>query len=180
MLAACSSEVQPSAEPPSNSSVSSDHSRAFGSSRHRYRVEVPPGWDVAEYPGMWTRLAQFSPGAEVPGEDVVAPPDLSSFLVNNSMEIPPGLAPAEWQEAFDALVAAGLTAECPGTTGSDIVAGESATVVEQTCEGSIIVGRSLTHSGRGYYFTIRYPADDAVAKETLERVVRSIRFADDD
>jgi hypothetical protein len=63
---------------------------------------MPPGWDVTEYEGPWTRLAQFSPGAEVPGEDVVAPPDLSSFLVSNSMEIPTGLAAAGWQEAFDA------------------------------------------------------------------------------
>lgn len=176
MLAACSSESPSSAESPS---MSSSPSRTFESSRHAYRVEVPPGWDVTEYEGTWTRLAQFSPRAEVPGEDVLAPPDLSSFLVSNSMEIPAGLAAAEWQEAFDALVAAGLTAECPGTTGSEIVAGEAATVVEQPCEGSIIIGRSLTHQGRGYYFTIRFPADDAAVRVTLERLVRSIRFADD-
>jgi hypothetical protein len=164
----------------STSSVSPNPSRAFESSRHGYRVEVPPGWDVSEYPGTWRRLAQFSPGAEVPGEDVLAPPDPSSFLVMNSMEIPSGMGAAEWQEAFDALVAPGLTEECPGTTGNDILAGEPATVVEQPCGGSIIVGRNLTHAGRGYYFTIRYPADDAAAKETLERVVRSIRFTDED
>jgi hypothetical protein len=95
------------------------------------------------------------------------------------MEIPAGLAAAEWQEAFDARVEEGLTAECPGTTGSDTVAGEPAAVVEQTGQGSIIIGRSLTHEGRGYSFTIRFPADDAAVRATLEGLVRSIRFADD-
>ena len=154
-------------------------SEAFESSRHGYSLEVPSDWDVTEYPGTWTELEQFSPGAEVPGEDVVAPADLSSFLVSNSMEIPSGMTAAEWQEAFDALVAPALTEECPGTTASDVVAGEPAAVVEQPCEGSIIVGRRLTHAGRGYYFTIRFPADDAAARETLESVVHSIEFIDD-
>jgi hypothetical protein len=67
----------------------------------------------------------------------------------------------------------------PGYAGTDTVAGEPATVVEQPCEGSIVIGRSVTHEGRGYYFTIRFPADDAAVRETLERLVRSIRFADD-
>jgi hypothetical protein len=179
IVAACASEAPTSDRSPSTPTTSPSPSRTFESSRHGYLVEVPPRWDVTEHPGTWTRLGQFSPGAEVPGEDVVAPPDLSSFLVSNSMEIPSGMTASEWLEAFDALVAAGLPAACPATTGSGTLAGERATVVEQSCEGSIIIGRSLTHAGRGYYLTVRFPADDAAARATVERLVRSIRFADD-
>ena len=176
MVTACSSDAPPSAGP---ASPASSPSRTFESSRHAYRLEVPAGWEVTEYEGTWTRLEQFSPGAEVRGEDVVAPPDLSSFLVSNSMEIPSGMAEAEWLEAFDALVAEGLPAECPGTTGSATFAGEPATVIEQECDGSIIIGRSLTHAGRGYYFTILFPEDDEAVEATLEDLVRSVEFAED-
>jgi hypothetical protein len=179
MVSACSSDVLPSVGPSSPSSVSSSPVRTFESSRHGYRFEVPPGWEVTEYEGTWTRLAEFSPGAEVPGEDVVAPADRSSFLVSDSMKIPSGLSEAEWLEAFDALVAGGLPAECPGTTGSETFLGEPATVVQQQCGGSIIIGRSLTHAGRGYYFTILFPADDAAVEATLEGLIGSIRFIDD-
>ncbi|HEX6844603.1 MAG TPA: hypothetical protein VF235_05745, partial [Actinomycetota bacterium] len=114
---------------------------------------MPPGWNVTEYDGTWTDLAQFDPGAEVPGEDVIAPPDLASFLVVDSMVIPDGMSPGDWEAGFDAVVATAFTDDCPGSVGTGEVAGEAATVVEQPCEGSIIVGRSLAHGGRGYYFT---------------------------
>ena len=94
------------------------------------------------------------------------------------MKIPPGMAATEWEGAFESLVAAGLPSECPGTTVAGVLAGEPTTVVEQPCEGSIIIGRSLTHAGRGYYFTIRFPADDEAVRTTLEGVVRSVRFDD--
>lgn len=175
-LAACSSEAPSAAAPPASSS---DPPRTFESTRHGYSVEVPPGWDVTEYEGTWKSLEQFAPGAEVAGEDVVAPTDLSSFLVSNSMRIPPKMAASEWLAAFDALVAAGFNSKCPGTTGTGAVAGEPATVVEQPCDGSIIIGRSLTHEGRGYYFTIRFPAGDATTEATFDGLVASIRFDED-
>lgn len=174
-LTACSSDSPSTAAPTS----SSDPSRMFRSTRHGYSVEVPPGWDVTEYEGEWKSLEQFAPGAEVPGEDVVAPPDPSSFLVSNSMRIPPKMAASEWLAAFDALVAAGFDSKCPGSTGTGVVAGEPATVVEQPCDGSVVVGGSFTHEGRGYYFTIRFPAGEATTEVTLDGLVASIRFAED-
>jgi hypothetical protein len=192
-LAACSTEAPPSAGPSATSgadstevvtsaspSVSSAPSpRTFESTRHGYSVEVPPDWDVTEYEGTWTSLEQFSPGAEVPGEDVVSPPDRASFLVANSMAIREGMTAADWLAAFDARVAAGLDPRCPATTGRGVVAGEPATIVEQPCEGSIVIGRSLTHGGRGYYFTIRFPAGDPTTEATLDGIVASLRFVDD-
>ena len=153
--------------------------RTFESTRHGYSVEVPPGWNVTEYEGAWTSLEQFSPGAEVPGEDVVTAPEIASFLVANSMAIPEEMTAADWLAAFDALVAGGLDPNCPGKTGRGFVAGEPATIVEQPCEGSIIIGRSLTHGGRGYYFTTRFSAGDATTEATVKGIVASIRFIDD-
>ena len=182
-LAGCSAGGPSSAGPstkvatsvsPSISSSSSP--QTFESSRHGYRVEVPPRWHVVQYEGTWTKLDQFGPGIEVPGEDVVSPLDLSSFLVVNSMKIPKGMTAAGWQAAFDALVAAGADPNCPGTARTDVLAGEPAKVLEQHCEGSVLIGRSLTHAGRGYYFTIRFPANDAATKATLDGIVASIQF----
>jgi hypothetical protein len=38
-----------------------------------------------------------------------------------------------------------------------------------------VVGRSLTRGGRGYYFTIGFPAGDSTTEATLDGVVSSIR-----
>jgi hypothetical protein len=152
---------------------------AFESTRHHYRLEMPAGWRVTEYDGTWTDLEQFDPGAEVAGEDVVAPASTSSFLVVNSMAIPEGTSATDWLTAFDAAVATGFTKTCPGTTRTGELAGERATIVEQPCEGSVIIGRSLTHEGRGYYFTTRGPSDDRDSEAMLEDLVASIAFVDD-
>jgi hypothetical protein len=53
-----------------------------------------------------------------------------------------------------------------------------ATIVEQSCGGSTIVGNSTTHGGRGYYFTVRFPDDDATARATFEGILASIRSTD--
>lgn len=153
--------------------------RIFESSRHGYRVEVPPEWDVTEYPGTWKRLEQFSAGAEVPGEDVLLSPDGASFLVANSMPIPEGMSAAEWRAAFDARVEAGLDPSCSGTTKPGVFLDEPATIVRQECQGSTIVGRSLTHEGRGSYFTTLVPDGDPAADTTVDELVASIRFVDD-
>jgi hypothetical protein len=162
-------EATPSMSPAPSPSV-------FESERHAYTVEVPAGWDVTEYTGTWTRLIQFSPGAEVPGEDVVLSPDGGAFLVSNSMAIPRDMTDAEWLEAFDARVTAGLDPDCPGKRKSGDVAGEPATIITQRCEGMVVVGRSLTHEDRGYYFTTGFPAEDSVTAATLDDIVASIRF----
>jgi hypothetical protein len=150
----------------------------FESTRHGYRVELPAGWIVNEYGGSWNSLAQFTPGGEIPGEDAVAPPGFGSFLVMNSMAIPAGMTDSEWLSAFDALVAAGLSADCPGTTGSGTVAGEPATIVEQTCAGAEIVGRSLVHAGRGYYFTTKSPHPDPASEAIVDELAASIGFTE--
>ena len=150
----------------------------FESSRHGYRVEVPPGWNVNEYGGSWEALSQFTPGGEIPGEDVIAPPDFGSFLVMNSMPIPTDMTADAWHSAFQALVSAGLPADCPGTTRSATFAGEPATIVEQTCDGAAIVGRSLVHGGRGYYFTTLSPYPDPVSEALVEALAASIEFTD--
>ncbi|HEU4354320.1 MAG TPA: hypothetical protein VFT27_01905 [Actinomycetota bacterium] len=160
--------------PPSTSPTPS--TLAFESERHRYRLRVPSDWQVVQYEGEWTTFDQFGPGAEVPGEDVIAPPDLSSFLVVNSMTIPTGMSSAEWLARFDARVTSSLDPDCPDTRGKAHLGGERATVIEQPCGGSIIVGQSLTHARRGYYFTIRFPEGDQAAEATLDAIVASIRF----
>ena len=172
-------EVKPS-EAPSVSELSSasPSARVFASTRHGYRVEVPPGWVVNEYGGSWESLSQFTPGGEIPGEDVVAPTDLRAFLVMDSMAIPPGMTASAWEAAFEALVASGLPADCPGTTRSGSFAGESATIVEQSCAGMSIVGRSLVHAGRGYYFTTMSPHPDPAIEAIVARLAASIEFID--
>jgi hypothetical protein len=150
----------------------------FESERHGYRLEVVPGWDVTEYTGTWTSFKQFSPGAEVPGEDVVSSPDGGSFLVANAMVTPKGMTSSDWLAALDRLVARGPDPSCSVRTDTDVLAGERARIVVHRCEEMTIVGRSLTHGGRGYYFTIGFPAGDSATEATLEGIVASIRFVD--
>jgi hypothetical protein len=141
-------------------------------------VAVPPGWVVNEHRGSWESLAQFTPGGEIPGEDVVAPPDLHAFLVMNSMAIPTGMTASAWESAFEALVASGLPADCPGATRSGSFAGGSAMIVEQSCAGKAIVGRSLVHAGRGYYFTTMSPHPDPALEAIVATLAASVEFTD--
>jgi hypothetical protein len=171
--------LDPSTAPPVLESPSAPPSASvFDSSRRGYRVEIPPGWNVNEYGGAWEALSEFTPGGEIPGEDVIAPPDFGSFLVMNSMPIPPDMTPDAWHSAFQALVSAGLPADCPGTTRSATFAGEPATIVEQTCAGSSIVGRSLVHGGRGYYFTTLSPYPDPPSEAIVDALAASIEVTD--
>lgn len=156
----------------------SPSARVFASVRHGYRVEVPPGWVVNEYEGSWASLSQFSPGGEIPGEDAIAPPGFASFLVMNSMELPTAMTGQQWRSSLEALVAAGLPPDCPGTPRSSTFAGETATILEQSCAGKHIVGRTLVHAGRGYYFTTMSPDEDPAAEAIVETLVASIAFTD--
>ena len=156
----------------------SPSARVFASARHGYRVEVPPGWVVNEYDGSWASLSQFTPGGEIPGEDAIAPPGFGSFLVMNSMELPTAMTGDQWRSMFEALVAAGLPPDCPGTPRSGSFAGETATILEQSCAGKHIVGRTLVHAGRGYYFTTLSPHPDPAMEATVSRLAASIEFID--
>lgn len=160
--------ISPSTQAPTTQTVES--------ARHGYRVEVPAGWTFHEYEGAWNSLSQFTPGGEIPGEDAVAPPDFSSFLVMNSMAIPAGMTDSKWLATFEALVSAGLPADCPGTTRSGTFAGEPATILEQTCNSAAIVGRSLVHDGRGYYFTTMSPYPDPTRNAIVDRMAASVEF----
>jgi hypothetical protein len=51
-------------------------------------------------------------------------------------------------------------------------------VVEDTCDDDVILGRSLVHGGRGWYFTTR-GTDDAATTALLDDLVASIEFTDD-
>jgi hypothetical protein len=147
------------------------------SERHAYRLEVPPGWDVSEYGGTWRSFKQFSPGGEVPGEDVLLSPD-GAFLVANSMAIPSGMTHADWLAELTRLVRSGRPPDCSETTDTGVLAGEPAMIMEHRCEGMNIIGRSLTHGGRGYYFTIGFQGGDPATAAILEGTVSSIRFID--
>jgi hypothetical protein len=164
---------QPSPSPSPSASPST-----FESERHAYRIEVPPGWNVTEYAGSWTSFQQFSPGAEVPGEDVVLSPDGDAFLVANSMVIPEGMTPADWLTELQRLVTSERDPGCRERSGTDVVAGEPAMALERRCEDMSIVGRNLVHGGRGYYFTIGFPPGESTTAATLESIVSSIRFVD--
>ena len=152
--------------------------RSFESARHLYRLEVPTGWAVAEYEGTWRDFEQFSPGGEVPGEDVVSAPDVQAFLVANSMAIPNGTSAGDWVAELQRHVSSGRRLGCRESNGQAVLAGEPARIVVHRCEDTTLVGRSLTHGSRGYYFTIGYPAGDAGTAAILEGVVSSIRFID--
>ena len=176
-LTACTSDDGDGASPATDIPSSPSESR-FASDRHSYDLEVPPEWDVMEYDGTWTDFAQFSPGAEVPGEDVVSSPDRSAFLVSNSMVIPEGMSADEWLAELERLIGPGPDPSCQVSTGTDVVGGEPAQVLEHRCEDISLVGRSLTHADRGYYFTMGFPAGDATTEATLEGIVASIGFVD--
>jgi len=149
---------------------------SFTSERHGYRVNVPRNWHVYDYEGEWTELEEFRPGSEVPGEDVIAPPPLFPFLVMNSMSIPDGVSEDEWRMQFDSLVEAALPEDCPGVSEQGTVAGVEATVITQDCDGFLMIGRSLAHNGRGYYFTTRSSSDDAASITLLKDLVASVQF----
>jgi hypothetical protein len=157
---------------PSTSSPTS-----FESDRHSYSIDLPPGWLVSEFGGTWTSLEQFTPGAEVPGEDVASSSDAQGFLVANSMVLH-DMRPAEWLEQLLRLTRSGRGPGCEEAVDRDVLAGEQATVVEHRCEDFHLVGRSLAHAGRGYYFTIGFPAGDETARATLERIVASVDFVE--
>jgi len=136
---------------------------------------VPADWSLDEYPGTWTDLEQFSPGAEVPGEDVVSSPE-GSFLVMDSMAIPKGTAPAKWLQEFDAIVEAERDTSCPATTETGSLAGQPATVVEEICDGHVLRGHSVTYGGRGYYFTTLAFDDDPDAQSVIDELTASIEL----
>jgi len=177
MLTSCTSEdgegATKATDVPSSPTVSQ-----FVSDRHSYHLEVPAGWKVAEYGGTWTDLAQFSPGAEVPGEDVISAPGGSAFLVSNSMAFPDDTSPHEWLAKLERLVASGPTKSCRESTDTDVVAGERARITQHRCADMDYLGRSLTHAGRGYYFTLGFQSGDTTTKATLESIVASGGFAD--
>jgi hypothetical protein len=177
MLTSCTSEGSEGTPKPTEV-PSSPSASQFVSERYSYHLQVPAGWKVAEYGGNWTDLAQFSPGAEVPGEDVISAPDGSGFLVSNSMAIPNGMSPDEWLAELERLITPGPTKSCRESTDTDVVASEQAKITQHRCADMDYVGRSVTHADRGYYFTMGFPSGDTTTKATLERVVASIGFAD--
>ena len=169
--------VEPSPSVRAARSAPSASARLVVSERHGYRMEVPVGWVVSEYDGTWTTFEEFGLGVEVPGEDVIDSPGLGAFLVLNSMAIPDGLTDAAWRQAFDEVVTAALPPDCPGTPSERTFAGEPAIVLEQSCGGSEIVGRSFTHAGRGYYITTVAPEGGA-AGPILGGMLASLTFLD--
>jgi hypothetical protein len=171
-------ETQAGPDASSTSSPSTPSPTSFESDRHSYSIELPPGWVVSEFGGTWTSFEQFTPGAEVPGEDVASSPDGQGFLVANSMTVPKGMSPADWSAELLRLTRSGRGPGCEEAIDKDVLAGERATLVEHRCEGTNVIGRSLTHAGRGYYFTIGFPGDDSAAQATLERIVASVRFSE--
>lgn len=158
--------------------TSSPSSSEFVSQRHSYHFELPAGWKVTEYDGTWTSFTQFSPGGEVPGEDVVSSPGSGGFLVSNSMAIPRGMSPESWLAELDRLVSSGPAKTCQVTTDTGVLAGERAAITQHRCADMVYIGRSVTHAGRGYYFTMGFQPGDTSTKATLEGVVASIGFAD--
>jgi hypothetical protein len=167
-----------STAPSASASAAAEASEVFTSARHAYSITVPEGWRVKEYGGTWESLDQFNPGSEIPGEDVVGPIGLAAFMVMDSMAIPEGTTPEEWSAGFTDRVVSGLSENCPGTVGQGEVAGEPAVLVEQPCGRAMVVGRSLVHEGRGYYFTTMHTEDDMESKAILDELVASIAFTD--
>jgi hypothetical protein len=151
--------------------------RVVESARHRYRIEVPSDWAMTEYDGTWETIDQFGVGVEVPGEDVIDSSSLGAFVVLNSMVIPDDMSSEAWLAAFGAVVASALPPDCPGSPVGGTFAGESAIVLEQTCGGSSIVGRSFVHAGRGYYVTTVSPVGGG-AGPILDEMLASMTFLD--
>jgi hypothetical protein len=179
LLTACTS-ADSDATPPTDAQTAKTPQSpgSFESERHSYRLELPTGWEVAEYGGTWTSFEEFVPGDEVPGEDVVSTPGGPGFLVANSMAIAEGTSSAAWLAELGRLVRTGLGPECQLTTDTVALAGERASIARHRCEGVTVVGRSLTHADRGYYFTIGFPTGDIATATTLDGIVSSIRFVD--
>jgi hypothetical protein len=48
--------------------------------------------------------------------------------------------------------------------------------VQQVCAEAAVVGRSLVHAGRGYYFTTMSPHPDAASAAVVEDLASSIEF----
>ena len=71
-----------------------------------------------------------------------------------------------WAE-LDSRVSSGSGPDCRATTDTGTVAGEQARITHHRCADREVIGRSLTHAGRGYYFTIGFPAGDATATRQL-------------
>jgi hypothetical protein len=82
----------------------------------------------------------------------------------------------EWEATFEDIVAAGLPADCATTTRRGTFAGEPATIVEQICKDVAVVGRSLVHAGRGYYFTTLSPFPDPAGAAVVDGLASSIEF----
>jgi hypothetical protein len=150
---------------------------SFESKRHGYSVELPPTWRVAEFGGTWTALGQFTPGAEIPGEDVASSTEARGFLVVNSMTVPDGMSRAQWLARLLRVTRSGLAPGCRETLGKDVLGGEPASLLEHRCQDTHLVGRTLTHGDRGFYFTIGFPADDPAARAALEQIVASVHFS---
>ena len=175
-LTSCTSEAREKTSS-ADDAPSAPTATEFASERHSYHLEVPAEWEVTEYDGTWTDLSQFSPGSEVVGEDVVSAPDQEAFLVSNSMAIPEGMSPDDWMAELERLVGSGPPG-CEGSKETGELAGEPTTVIRHECGDMSIVGRNLTHEGRGYYFTMGYPTGDSATEATLKEIVSSIGFAD--
>lgn len=174
-LTACSSAD--SDEPrPAAAEQSDVHSSWFESAQHGYRIEVPADWEFVEGDDTWTSFDQFVPGSAVPGEDLASSAAGSGWLVANSMLLPKGMTPEAWLAELDELVGSGPSPDCREQRGTDVVAGEQATVVRHRCDDLTIVGSSLIHADRGYYFTVGYTTGDASTESTLEEIASSIRF----
>ncbi len=175
-LASCASDSDDAAQEPGGQTAASQ--TVFESERHAYELHLPARWQVTEYGGAWTSIAQVTPPGDVPGEDVASSLDGTGWLVVNSMPIPEKLSPSDWIARLDQQVKSTLGKDCPLTTSADVLAGEPATMGSHQCDGKTVVGRTLAHAGRGYYFTIGYPTDDTSTMSTLNDIVASIRFVD--
>jgi len=177
-LVGCGSDDSPESSG-ATEKTSSPSSSEFVSERHSYRFDLPSGWRVNEFDGTWTDFAQFRPGGEVPGEDVVSSPGSSGFLVSNSMAIPQGMSPESWLAELDRLASSGPTKTCRTSTSTGFVAGERALITQHRCADMVYIGRSVTHADRGYYFTMGFLPGDTTTRTTLEGVVASVGFADE-
>jgi hypothetical protein len=166
----------PSASAETSPGVPSPTPAVFESARHLYRLEVPLHWSVTEHEGSWTSIDELAADTEVPGEDVIAPRSLIAFLVMNSMAIPGGMSADEWHTAVDERVVSFAEPTCPATKTTGSIGGEPAAVLDTRCFGSIFVGRTVAHGGRGYYFSTRRPDGLADVEASLDTVIESIAF----
>jgi hypothetical protein len=141
-------------------------------------VRLPADWEFVGGTGTWTSFDQFVPGSAVPGEDLASSTTGSGWLVANSMLLPNGMNPEEWLAELDELVGSGPSPNCREQRGTDALAGEQVTVVLHRCDDLTIVGSSLIHANRGYYFTLGFPTGDSATAATLDGIASSLRFID--